>query len=114
MILGDGAADAESLETIRDGDGLGVFLRQLIGLDRTAAKEAFSELVSSQNLNADQTEFINLIIDCLTETGTIEPRLFYESPFTDINDQGIAGVFSVRQSTDIIRIVKRLNQVEAA
>ncbi|WP_233587066.1 DEAD/DEAH box helicase family protein [Pseudorhodobacter sp. E13] len=114
MILGDGAADAESLETIRNGDGLGVFLRQLIGLDRTAAKEAFSELVSSQNLNADQTEFINLIIDCLTETGTIEPRLFYESPFTDINDQGIAGVFSVRQSTDIIRIVKQLNQVSAA
>jgi type I restriction enzyme R subunit len=114
MVVGDGVADEESLETIRSNGGLGMFLRQLIGLDRAAAKEAFSGLVSSQNLNADQTEFINLIIDCLSETGTIEPRLFYERPFTDINDLGIAGVFSKQQSTDIIRIVTQLNQVAAA
>jgi type I restriction enzyme, R subunit len=114
MILGAGVVDEESLNTIRNGGGLGIFLRQLIGLDRTAAKDAFSGLVSSQNLNADQTEFINLIIDCLTETGIIEPRLFYESPFTDINDLGISGVFSKEQSSDIIRIVNQLNQVAAA
>lgn len=114
MILGAGVIDVESLTAIQNGGGLGIFLRQLIGLDRTAAKDAFSGLVSSQNLNADQTEFINLIIDCLTETGIIEPRLFYESPFTDINDLGISGVFSKEQSSDIIRIVNQLNQVAAA
>jgi len=114
MMLGDGVATAESMETIRSNGGLGMFLRQLIGLDRAAAKEAFSDIVSSQNLNADQTEFINLIIDCLSETGTIEPQLFYESPFTDINDLGITGVFSKEQSTDIIRIVTQLNEVAAA
>ena len=114
MMLGDGATDSDGLETIRRSGGLGMFLRQLVGLDRAAAKGAFSELVTAQKLNANQTEFINLIIDCLTETGTIEPELFYESPFTDINAQGIAGVFSREQSSDIIRIVAQLNTVAAA
>lgn len=114
MILGESVTDAVGLETIRDGGGLGTFLRQLIGLDRATAKEAFSGLVSAQNLTADQTDFINLIIDCLTETGSVEPRLFYESPFTDINDQGMAGIFSREQSLAIVKIVTQLNQVAAA
>jgi type I restriction enzyme, R subunit len=114
MMLGDGAADTDVLATIRSSGGLGLFLRQLVGLDRAAAKDAFSEFVTAQKLNANQTEFINLIIDCLTETGTIEPGLFYESPFTDISDQGITGVFSREQGSDIIRIVAQLNTVAAA
>lgn len=114
MMLGDGAADAGVLATIRSSGGLGLFLRQLVGLDRAAAKDAFSEFVTAQKLNANQTEFINLIIDCLTETGTIEPGLFYESPFTDISAQGITGVFSREQGSDIIRIVTQLNTVAAA
>ncbi|WP_108484108.1 DEAD/DEAH box helicase family protein [Oceaniglobus ichthyenteri] len=114
MILGAGVIDTESLTALQNEGGLGLFLRQLIGLDRAAAKDAFSEIVVSQNLNADQTEFINTIIDYLTETGTVEPRLFYESPFTDINDLGLAGLFSKEQSAEIIRVVEQLNQVAAA
>ena len=50
-----------------------LFLRSLVGMDREAAKRAFGEFLSRKNMTANQTEFINLIIDHLTERGVIEP-----------------------------------------
>lgn len=36
---------------------------------------------------------MKLIVDYLTESGAMEPRRLYESPFTDFDDQGVSGVF---------------------
>lgn len=101
------ASDAD-IAVITSEGGLGLFIRSLIGLDREAAKEAFAELLAGQNLNANQIEFINLIIDYLTERGAMDPRRLYESPFTDIDDQGVSGVFP---QADVQRIVNVLNDV---
>jgi type I restriction enzyme R subunit len=65
-------------------------------------------------LLADQLEFLDRIIDALTETGFVDPKSFYESPYTDINSQGIVGVFPKDQEKQIIEIVRGLNTVEAA
>jgi type I restriction enzyme R subunit len=54
--------------------GLGLFIRALVGLDREAAKAAFASFLSGKSLTSSQIEFINLIIDHLTEHGTIEER----------------------------------------
>lgn len=101
------ASDAD-IAVITSEGGLGLFIRSLIGLDREAAKEAFAELLAGQSLNANQIEFINLIIDYLTERGAMDPRRLYESPFTDFDDQGVSGVFP---QADVQRIVKVLNDV---
>jgi len=114
MLIKSGVADEASLKALGEDVGLGVFLRLLIGLDRAACKDAFSGFVSTNSLNADQTEFINMLIDFLTDSGIVEPKLFYESPFTDLNDLGISGIFTKDQASEIIGIVSRLNQVEAA
>ena len=53
------------------------------GLDRTAAKAAFADFLDDKRYNANQIEFVNLVIDELTKNGLIEPRQFYESPFTN-------------------------------
>ena len=37
--------------------------------------------------------FIKTIISYLTKNGTIDRSMFYQSPFTDLNDQGIDAVF---------------------
>ena len=58
--------------------GLVAFIRSLIGLDREAAKAAFASFLSGKKLTSNQIEFINLIIDHLTEHGTIEPERLYE------------------------------------
>ena len=33
------------------------------------------------------------IITYLTKNGTIEPSMLFESPFTDMSDQGLLGIF---------------------
>ena len=83
-------------------------------LDRAAAKEAFSGFIADRQLTADQLEFLDRIIDALSETGFVDPKNFYESPYTDIDSQGIVGVFRKEQARQIIDIVKGLNTVEAA
>ena len=102
------ASDAD-IAVITSEGGLGLFIRSLIGLDREAAKGAFAELLAGQNLNANQIEFINLIIDHLTERGAMDPRRLYESPFTDFDDQGVSGVF---QQVEVQRIVQVLSDVD--
>ena len=59
-------------------------------------------------LTVNQIEFVNLIVDYLTERGAMDPRRLYESPFTDFDDQGVGGVFS---SADVMALVKILNNV---
>ncbi|WP_372922973.1 DEAD/DEAH box helicase family protein, partial [Roseovarius sp.] len=114
FFLEQGIASPEDLDAIKAEQGLGRFLRSLTGLDRAAAKEAFSEFIADRQLTADQLEFLNRIIDALTETGFVDPENFYESPYTDIDSQGIVGVFPTEQAKQIIEIVKALNTVEAA
>ncbi len=93
---------------------MGRFLRSFTGLDRSAAKEAFSTFVSKHELSADQTEFLDLVINSLTESGIVDPQVFYESPYTDMNDMGIAGMFDRGQTQEIIMIVRTLNDAVAA
>ena len=101
-------ASDDDIAVITSEGGLGLFIRSLIGLDRDAAKDAFAEVLAGQNLNANQIEFINLIIDYLTERGAMDPRRLYESPFTDLDDQGISGLFP---QADVQRIVQVLKDV---
>ena len=113
-FLDQGIAAPEDLEAIKAEQGMVRFLRSLTGLDRAAAKEAFSGFTTSHRLNADQLEFLDLIIDALSETGFVDPKNFYESPYTDIDSQGIVGVFPKEQAKQIIEIVKEMSNIVAA
>lgn len=110
IFLEEGVADDTELESIRGEGGLGIFIRSLIGLDREAAKQAFSGFTDDKVLTANQIEFIDLVIDHLTERGVLDPRRLYESPFTDIDDQGVSGVFELG---DVKELVKVINDVKA-
>jgi hypothetical protein len=46
---------------------LGLFVRSLVGLDRAAAVEAMSDFLNDKTLCANQIEFINVIIESLTQ-----------------------------------------------
>ena len=62
-----------------ESEGLGLFVRSLIGLDREAAKRALAGFLSGKTHNASQIEFINKIVDHLTEHGVMSPERLYES-----------------------------------
>jgi type I restriction enzyme R subunit len=82
----------------------------LVGLDRKAAKRAFGEFIADRPLSADQLEFLDVVIDHLTERGLMDPKLLYESPFTDFDSNGVEGVFP---EADVIRLVSVLREIEA-
>lgn len=114
MFLGEGVGDEDRLDAIRREGGLGLFFRSLLGLDRHAAKAAFSSLTDLGSLSASQIQFIDLIVNHLTERGVIDPALLYESPFTDVSDQGLSGVFPPKESADVLEIVRRITETAAA
>jgi len=89
---------------------LGKFIRSLLGLDRSAANQLFSEFIQSGNLSADQITFINNIIGFLTQNGTIDKEMLFEPPFTNINDQGITGVFDEVMVGKIVKIIDQVNE----
>jgi len=88
---------------------LGKFIRSIIGLNLESANEAFSEFLSKGSLQADQITFINTIIAHLTKNGTIDKTMLFEPPFTNLNDQGLLGVFDDNDVVKIISIIDTVN-----
>lgn len=112
MLSESGGAAPEHLEKAKDESrGLGLFVRSLVGLDRGAAKEVFAGFLQDKAFGADQIEFINLIVDHLTEHGVMEAALLYESPFTDVTPHGPDGLFA---SEDVDELIGLLDRVRAA
>ncbi len=65
-------------------------------------------------ISAAQIEFLNLIVDQLTERGVMSAELLYESPFTDINPQGPEGVFAPAQVDDLLQLLAEVRKRAAA
>ena len=89
---------------------LGEFVRSIVGLDITAAQEAFADFIQAGKLSADQMTFINTIITYLTKNGMIDKSMLFKSPFTYIHDQGLLGVFDDADATKVIKLVDRVNE----
>ncbi|MEK7994385.1 MAG: DEAD/DEAH box helicase family protein [Planctomycetota bacterium] len=109
ILVESGTANPENLNRVREqAEGLGLFVRSLVGLDRAAATEAFGEFLNDRTLGANQIEFVKLIVDHLTENGTMDAARLYESPFTDLHTQGVTGLFpeaKVERLVDILKTV---------
>ena len=94
VLVDSGVGSADDVQrAVEEAGSFGVFIRRLVGLDRMAAKEAFAEFLDDKRYTANQIEFVSLVIDELTEHGVVEPRRFYESPFTDVSPQGPDALF---------------------
>jgi type I restriction enzyme R subunit len=110
---GVGTADDIAREKAQS-QGLGVFIRSLVGLDREAAKQAFSQFLSGGTATANQVEFVNLIVDYLTENGVMDPKRLWESPFTDRSPRGPEGVFSSAQVDELVAVLTEIRERAAA
>ncbi|WP_242065489.1 type I restriction-modification enzyme R subunit C-terminal domain-containing protein [Trichocoleus sp. FACHB-262] len=89
---------------------LQLFIRKLVGLDRNAAKQAFSQYLESAHFNANQIRFVETIIDYLTQNGIMDPGLLYEPPFTEVHHEGLDGVFRDNDADQIIALVDSFNR----
>ncbi|MEE0741714.1 MAG: DEAD/DEAH box helicase family protein [Emergencia sp.] len=63
---------------------LGEFVREIVGLDMNAAKEAFSEFLTDTNLDSRQIYFVNQIVEYIVHNGMLKDfSVLQESPFND-------------------------------
>ena len=63
---------------------LGEFVREIVGLDMNAAKEAFSEYLNDTSLDSRQIYFVNQIVEYIVQNGLLKDfSVLQETPFTD-------------------------------
>lgn len=75
---------------------------------------AFSEFIAGTTVTPDQIEFVDLIVQELTQNGVMEPDRLFQSPFTDINAQGPIGVFPPAKVTKLVEVLGDTRKREAA
>lgn len=63
---------------------LGELVREIVGLDMNAAKEAFSEYLTGASLDSRQIYFVSQIVEYIVHNGMMKDfSVLQESPFTD-------------------------------
>ena len=113
MLNESGTGTPENIEKAST-DGLGIFVRSLVGLDRAAAKEAFSGFLEGKTLSGNQIELVNMIVDHLTENGVMDAGRLYESPYTDFSPLGVDGLFLPRAVDELLEVLDRVRRNAAA
>ena len=88
---------------------LGEFVREIVGLDMNAAKEAFSEYLNNTSLDSRQIYFVNQIVEYIIHNGMMKDlSVLQEAPFTDRGS--IVEVFSdLRIWQGIKKIIDKVN-----
>ena len=115
ILLESGVAEPDELRRAsEESQGLGLFVRSLVGIDRSAAKDAMGTFVGGKSLSANQIEFVNLIVDHLTEHGIVSPDRLYESPFIDITPQGPDGLFSTQELDELMQVLETVRTTAMA
>jgi type I restriction enzyme R subunit len=110
---GTGSAD-DILRAKTAAEGLGFFVRSLVGLDRAAAKEAFAGFLAGKALGGNQIELVNMIVEHLTENGVMDASRLYESPYTDLSPLGVDGLFAPEAIDELLSVLDEVRRRAAA
>lgn len=63
---------------------LGEFVREIVGLDMNAAKEAFSQFLDDASMDSRQIYFVNQVVEYVVHNGLLKDlSVLQEPPFTD-------------------------------
>lgn len=83
-ILWSQVGSRQDYEAAIGAKPLGEFVREIVGLDMNAAKEAFSHYLNDANLDARQIYFVNQIVEYIVHNGVMKDlSVLQEPPFTD-------------------------------
>ncbi|MBR6408123.1 MAG: DEAD/DEAH box helicase family protein [Clostridia bacterium] len=88
---------------------LGELVREIVGLDMNAAKAAFSEYLSSADLDSRQIYFVNQIVEYIVHNGIMKDlSILREPPFSD---QGsVVEIFGdMTVWTGIKKVIEKIN-----
>ncbi len=115
MLRDSGSGSPEDVERAKQqAEGLGLFIRGLVGLERQAAREAFADFMAGRALTANQIEFIEMLVEHLTENGVMDAGKLYASPYTDLSPLGVDGIFAPGAVDDLIGVLSVVRSRAAA
>ncbi len=107
VLVGAGIGDTDTFaEASKRAGSFGLFIRSLVGLDRAAAMRAFDKFLDDKRYSANQIRFVEMVIDYLTDNGTIDEGRVYDSPFTSVAPQGPELLYSSSDADEFFEIVK--------
>ncbi len=109
ILVESGTGTPEDVVRAKEASqGLGLFVRSLVGLDREAAKSAMSAFLKDRTPTANQIEFLDKVVSHLTANGVMDAARLYEPPYTYIHHQGVEGVFDSPQVDELISILEEV------
>ncbi len=90
-------------------DYVGEFVREIVGLDMNAAKEAFAEFLNDTSLDSNQIYFVNQIVEYIVHNGLMKDlSVLQDAPFTD--NGSIVEVFTdLTVWLGVKRIIDKIN-----
>ena len=91
---GDGETLLTGLLARSEAPSLVHFVRSMVGMERAAAQEVFSEFLSNRSLTPLQIRFVEMVIDQLTARGIMEASALYEAPFNSVHAGGPEELFA--------------------
>jgi len=110
LLDASGMSDVDSYrEKILQEKPLGAFIRELVGLDMNAAKEAFSSFLDEGAYNAEQMNFVDQIIDHLVHNGVLDMAHIFEPPFTDNHGESAYGFFDEGTVVELFSVIRKVN-----
>ena len=111
ILLEQAVNDNGLVEQARqEAGGLGLFVRSLVGLERSAAVKAMSEFLNDATATSRQLSFVKMIVECLTSNGAMTEDLLYNAPFTDIAATGPEGIFPVATVQRLDEVIREIRQ----
>ena len=108
-ILWSEVGSKENYEAEYGKKPLGELVREIVGMDMNAAKEAFSKYLNNANLDSRQIYFINQIVEYIVQNGLMKDlSVLQEPPF--INQGSIVEIFTdISMWKDILKIIEKVN-----
>jgi type I restriction enzyme R subunit len=111
FLLSHGVGTEQAIQrAAEESNGLGLFIRSLVGLDRNAAKELFAEFLAEGTHTATQIRFINELIDELTSRGVMDPVRLYDPPYSDLAPMGPEALFSSEEAGEIFDLLSLIQE----
>jgi len=75
----------------------------------TLRQAAATDCISTGTASAAQIEFVDMVIEHLTDQGVMHPALLYEPPFTGIAPTGPEHLFDESNVVKLFETIKAIN-----